>query len=184
MELTVPRATSSTVLSMWKMYPETLPSAALKVPVNVGAIQQYKSNGNHLCHGSSTGLSGMNSLISAGARFVRIFRVLWSHMCKLQCPLHSQFAPVLQENSWLWIIWRSSVAVSENCRMIPDELEKSRGAHCLWRNNMPKILIRKKGKAEENQERSKSAILVCATWHALQLFLLTKSNHQVWQLHD
>lgn len=113
----------------------------------------------HLYHGNSTGLSDMNNLISSHASNLVVFlygsllclqviRISYSILC-----IH-KFTPVLQESMLLGIIWRKSVGAIENCRMTPDELENPRSTHSLLRNNMPKILTRKKGKTEENQERS------------------------------
>lgn len=50
---------------------------------------------------------------------------------------------------------------------------------------MPKILTKKKGKMKENQEKGSHAFLyVVHNFYAFQLFLLTKSSHQVWQFND
>lgn len=105
----------------------------------------------HLYHGNSTGLSGANNLISSSVSNLVVF--LYESLVCLEviCMSYSilcihRFAPVLQESTLLWIIWRKSAGAIENCRMTPAELEKPKSTHSLFRNNMPKILTRKKGK--------------------------------------
>lgn len=70
-------------------------------------------------------------------------------------------------------------------KITPNELEKNKENSLFLRHKMPKILTKKKGKMKENQEKGSHAFLyVVHNFYAFQLFLLTKSSHQVWQFND